>query len=317
MTIKLLYGVKWYSRRIVNKVLKVKPSITKYNGVPILPAEDGNIYIYSLIEKCLKDNRGCFIGRYGSNELDAMVKFEHYNGGTIKAYQTNVMDRLYLNAGFFPKDAKLMSRYVDEMKEASSVVDVVGVWFNPFEDYIIKQYAPQAVCCKLTALEPYFYENPWSRVLQDKKVLVIHPFSQSIIKQYNSVRENLFANELVLPKFDLITQKAVQTIAGQSDVRFSTWFDALEYMEKTALESEFDVAIVGCGAYGFPLAARLKKAGKVVIHLGGATQMLFGVKGSRWEKIESFKDIINSHWIYPIENERPSGAEKIEGGCYW
>lgn len=317
MIIKLLYGAKWYSRRVLNKVVKKSSIIKKYNGKSILTSEEGNSYIYSLVEKCLKDDCGCFIGRYGSNELDAMVKFEHYRSGELKSYQTNVMDRLCLNAGFFPKDVKLMSRYMDEMKEASRIVDVVGVWFNPFEDYILQKYAPQAVCCQLTALEPYFYETPWSRILKDKKVLVIHPFAKSIEKQYNSKREELFRNELVLPKFELCVQKAVQTIAGQSDVRFSTWFDALEYMENKALENDFDIAIVGCGAYGFPLAARLKKAGKVVIHLGGATQMLFGVKGSRWESIESFKDIINSHWIYPIEDEKPKGAEKIEGGCYW
>lgn len=317
MITKLFYGLKGYSRRFVNKVFKIKPSITEYNGVPILQAEEGNSYIYSLIDNCIKEHKGCFIGRYGSNELDAMVKFEKYKNGAINSYQTNVMDRLCLNAGFFPMDVKLMPRYVEEMKEASHIVDVVGVWFNPFEDYIIKQYAPHAVCCQLTALEPYFYKTPWSRILQNKKVLVIHPFAKSISEQYANNRGNLFKNELVLPPFELSVQKAVQTIAGQSDSRFKTWFDALEYMEKTALEQEFDIAIVGCGAYGFPLAARLKKAGKIVIHLGGATQMLFGVKGARWENIESFKSIINPHWIYPIEDERPSGAEKIEGGCYW
>lgn len=317
MFTKLLYGIKWYSRRVVKRVVKISPVIKKYNGKPILMPEEGNRYIYSLVKKCLEDNCGCFIGRYGSNELDAMVKFEHYRRGGLKSYQTNVMDRLCLNAGFFPKDVGLMSRYMDEMNEASRIVDIVGVWFNPFEDYILNKYAPQAVCCQLTALEPYFYEDPWSRILKDKKVLVIHPFAKSIEQQYNTMREELFRNELVLPEFELRVLKAVQTIAGQSDIRFSTWFDALEYMEKKALETDFDIAIVGCGAYGFPLAARLKKAGKIVIHLGGATQMLFGVKGHRWENIEIFKEIINPHWIYPIEDERPRGAEKIEGGCYW
>lgn len=314
---KLLCGIKWYSRRVSKKVFHINPIIKRYNGVSILSAEEGNEYIYSIIEKSFENKEGCFIGRYGSNELDAMVKFEHYKTGKIRAYQQNVMDRLCLNAGFFPKDVKLMSRYVEEMKEASSMVDVVGVWFNPFEDYILKKYAPKAVCCQLTALEPYFYSKPWSRLLKGKKVLVIHPFSKSIQTQYKNSREQIFVNDQILPEFDLKVQKAVQTIAGQSDDRFVSWFDALSYMEKIALKEEFDVAIVGCGAYGFPLAARLKKAGKIVIHLGGATQMLFGVKGSRWESIDAFKNIINSSWIYPIEDEKPSGAEKIEGGCYW
>lgn len=45
--------------------------------------------------------------------------------------------------------------------------------------------------------------------------------------------------------------------------------------EIEALKFDFDVAIIGCEAYGFPLAARLKRAGKIVVHMGGATQILF------------------------------------------
>ena len=54
---------------------------------------------------------------------------------------------------------------------------------------------------------------------------------------------------------------------------------ALNYMFDEAMKKNFDVAIIGCGAYGFPLAAKLKQAGKIVIHLGGATQLLFGIIG--------------------------------------
>ena len=52
------------------------------------------------------------------------------------------------------------------------------------------------------------------------------------------------------------------------------------------MKIDFDVAIIGCGAYGFPLAAKLKQAGKQAIHLAGATQLLFGIKGKRWEEYQ-------------------------------
>jgi len=76
-------------------------------------------------------------------------------------------------------------------------------------------------------------------------------------------------------------------------------------------QMEFDVAIIGCGAYGFPLAACAKRLGKQAIHLGGATQLLFGIKGKRWG------DIGNEHWVHPLPEEHPQGFEKVEGGCYW
>ena len=48
-------------------------------------------------------------------------------------------------------------------------------------------------------------------------------------------------------------------------------------------EIDFEIAIIGAGAYGLPLGAFIKKIGRQAIHLGGATQILFGVRRARWE----------------------------------
>ena len=48
-------------------------------------------------------------------------------------------------------------------------------------------------------------------------------------------------------------------------------------------KEDFDICLIGAGAYGFPLAAYVKRKGKKAVHLGGALQLLFGIKGSRWE----------------------------------
>lgn len=74
----------------------------------------------------------------------------------------------------------------------------------------------------------------------------------------------------------------------------------------------FDIALIGAGAYGFPLAAFVKEKGKVAIHMGGALQLLFGIKGFRWNEL----GIYNEYWIKPSESEIPKGYKRIEGGCY-
>lgn len=86
-------------------------------------------------------------------------------------------------------------------------------------------------------------------------------------------------------------------------------------MTEEAVKQDFDVALIGCGAYGFQLASRIKKMGKVSIHMGGALQTLFGIKGSRWDK--QYSSMYNNAWVYPSAAETPAGAEKVEGGCYW
>ena len=62
----------------------------------------------------------------------------------------------------------------------------------------------------------------------------------------------------------------------------------------------------------------LKKAGKKAIHLGGVTQCLFGIKGSRWiDNPRDKKMPINEAWVYPDDEETPKGSTKVENNCYW
>ena len=63
--------------------------------------------------------------------------------------------------------------------------------------------------------------------------------------------------------------------------QFNTWFDALDYMKSEIDKYDYDVCLIGCGAYGFPLATHVKHNGKQAIHLGGTLQLLFGIKGNR------------------------------------
>jgi hypothetical protein len=147
-------------------------------------------------------------------------------------------------------------------------------------------------------------------------VLVIHPFAASIERQYATVRDKLFIDPQVLPEFKLLTLKSPQTLCGNTD-GYASWSDALLRLKDRVAELEFDVAIVGCGAYGLPIGAFIKQQGKVCIHLGGGTQALFGIVGKRWLKNVPMKLYINDFWQPPNINERPNNFDKVEGGCYW
>lgn len=158
-------------------------------------------------------------------------------------------------------------------------------------------------------------------LFEGKRVLVVHPFKQSIVRQYNENRTKLFKSPDILPDFQLEVIQSVQSIAGEK-TRFKDWFEALDYMKEEISKKEFDLLITGCGAYGLPLAAFGKELGKKAIHLGGGTQLLFGIKGRRWEgkyhgDDTRFADLFNEYWIYPSKDETPKYSKNIEGGCYW
>jgi glycine/D-amino acid oxidase-like deaminating enzyme len=83
------------------------------------------------------------------------------------------------------------------------------------------------------------------------------------------------------------------------------------------LETGSRIALIGCGGLGMLIAHELKQHGIIAIVLGGALQVLFGIKGNRWKNHAVISQLWNEDWVYPLEEETPRGAEEIEGGCYW
>lgn len=284
---------------------KVRP----YGNGSIVPVEQFHTEIMKLIES----SEPIMIGRFGATELLSTAVFDF----NIFWKYNAVLKQMREYSGFFPSEISYAKKFADLMHASMREADVMAVWNLDMEEYYIKKYMHKDMkMSRLRALEPWFSDVPWTLSLKGKKVLVIHPFAESIKQQYGR-REFLFEDENILPEFELYTLKAVQTIAGQKDDRFQTWFEALDYMEKEALKIDFDVALIGCGAYGYPLAARLKQAGKKAIHMGGVLQILFGIRGGRWEQDDMVSKLYNDYWVRPLETERPKNFEVVENGCYW
>jgi hypothetical protein len=61
------------------------------------------------------------------------------------------------------------------------------------------------------------------------------------------------------------------------------------------------------------LAAHAKKIGKKAIHLGGTLQLLFGIRGGRFDQA----GIYGEKWIRPLPEERPKNFQSMENGAYW
>ena len=217
-----------------------------------------------------------------------------------------------------PNRIDLGTRYADLVVKDWQEVDILSSY--QAEEAYLEELAPHPLKARIDLegfYAPFLWENPWSSALRDKRVLVIHPFANSIKAQYEK-REQLFPGTDTLPAFkELHVIQAVQSIAG-TKVDYADWFEALDSMKKKMDETSFDVALIGCGAYGFHLAAHAKRMGKTGILLAGWTQMLFGIYGKRWtEDQPKFVKFINPAWIRPLEQEQPKNADTVEGGCYW
>lgn len=293
---------------------------------------DANDRIYRL----LCSDKPCMIARFGTTEIGILTNYLTVHGKDSllrKCYDyitdnTGMpwWDKLYLEkcgwaSGIFPPTVETLEKFSERYFEDVPLIDLIGS-FNYTEKFMPLSKNVQKV--HLECLYPFFAKNPWTRALKGKKVLVVHPFIESIRYQYER-RKSLFSNPDILPDYELLTLKAVQS-GGGNTVNYKDWFEALNYMESEVNKINFDVSIIGCGAYGLPLAAHIKRLGKKALHLGGGTQLLFGIRGKRWEDPHYFEKIVgygayvnlfNDYWIRPNSNERPKNAEIVEGACYW
>lgn len=296
-----------------------------------------------LIYELLNSEKPCMISRFGTTEL---ITINNYlcitqKDSILKKLKKFIADKTHLPwwdeknfkyldeySGVFPPTKemaiRLSKRYLKDIPE----IDILGS-FQYYEKFMPLSEDVQNV--HLETLYPFFVNNPWTRVLKGKKVLVIHPFEDTIKKQY-SIREKLFNNSNVLPEFELITLKSVQSAAGIRPNEFNDWHEALVHMKKQIDEIDFDIAIIGCGAYGLPLAAHVKRKGKKAFHIGGGLQLLFGIKGKRWDNpnygVHEFKEhkflmakpycsLYNKYWTRPLQHDTPKTASKIDEATYW
>lgn len=301
------YYVNAVARRLTGKNL-TEPKFRK----PVLTAEEGNQRLY---EKVLS-GKPFAATRFGGTETKTIADVLYTKaGGKWGGVNDRTLARIMQLSGFFPEDKAALEQFVDLYMECCKDIDLLGVWNILLQSYLADECTTNAELAMLRMFEPYYFEKPWTRGLQGKKVVVIHPFARTIENQYGK-RRQLFENKEILPEFDLRCVKAVQTLAGNR-CEHETWLDALEWMYRETMKEEFDVALLGCGAYGLPLAVKIKRAGKQAVHVGGSLQLFFGIKGGRWDGHEVIGKLYNEHWVRPSEAETIRKSEAVEGGCYW
>lgn len=274
-----------------------------------------------LISDLIESKSPFLAARFGTTE--SRILLDYFNDSFDKESILN----LWKLSGVFPPSVEIADRFAKLLIDTSRNIDVCGVrsaWFERLfwrqEKTILGKLQIKPKLINIEALSPIGVSSSWVSSLRGLNVLVIHPFSDSIESQY-SRRQELFADSEWLPEFKIKTLKSVQSLSGnESEVGFKDWFQALEQMKSEISKVDFDLALIGAGAYGMFLGAHIKNLGKQAIHIGGALQLFFGIKGSRWTNHESPEYIADSSrlsWIWPSSEEIPPSYMEVEMGAYW
>jgi len=281
----------------------------------LTPAVNGN----EVIKRLLVSDKVFSIVRCG---LGAETIFS-YQVSKMQPVEPRTIYTLHNNAGIYfdqKKQGMDVITFADTYVNGMRTADYLGTWYNsfihPIEKEWIQQFGLQDRHFKATDLEPYYFGEPWSKELANKRVLIISPFTDSIVQQYTNHREKLFDNPDILPEFTLVPLKSCQTSAG---IKLgNSWQDNYEAMCRQIDALDFDVALLGCGGYGVPLVNYIKHEKKrSAIYIGGALQILFGIKGKRWDENPDINRFYNEHWIRPAKHEHFQEQNQVENACYW
>ena len=296
-------------------VKKIKQAIRKiyfryqYCTLGVKENEQGT----ECIKEKLKAETPFMYCRLGAEESRTVLKWMNH-----QPYEERNIHNIMYNAGVFPNDKKSIDKFCQVYTQALKQTDGIFVWGCLGEHKIIKKFTPKNRQIIKDSCNYFLLLNDvWTTALEGRKVLIVHPFIDTIEKQYEK-RELLFKNKK-LPTFkSLCYVRTVQSNAGENEnVDFDSWFEALEYMKKEIETKDFEVALIAGGAYGIPLAAHVKDMGKQAIHIASNLQILFGIRGKRWDDWSEWAVHFNEHWCYPSESETPKRKDAVEGGSYW
>lgn len=285
--------------------------------------DEGSADIFSLLES----GSPVAVSRFGTTEARI---FQAFSDGSIdkKLVFERLVGPLNQLSGVFPQDFESVERFVDISLDAAKQIDVLGVRSHPSEKMFwdletlsAHTFSPQASLVDINCLAPFRAKKSWLRHLRGKKVLCIHPFEDSIKSQHEE-QGYLLRVDMGLPEFELVTYRPPQTLGATSRSRNDSWETRLRETELEVQSLDFDLALIGAGAYGMPLAVALKNMGKSAIHVGGALQLFFAIRGSRWESklarhLSGVPNYGGPGWVWPTQQETPVGAEEIEKSAYW
>jgi len=268
----------------------------------------GSEKISECIKGALEKGEGAIIGRMGSTEMTCV----------LSESPDLYMKVLETYSGVFGR----FEEWVSDYKEACSESNIFATgWYEPLAEKEINymKKISKAALIPLRSLEPYYCSDPWSSILAGRRVTVVSSFADSMRSQ---IGRDIWENKSILPEasWSFVRSYYCPTIAcGRCEwpSQIASWKSAVDYLEREVLTTQPEIVLIGCGGLAMPLALRLKRKGIIAIVLGGAIQILFGIKGLRWESHPEISEFFNDSWVFPSDDEIPVGAEKIERGCYW
>lgn len=280
--------------------------------------------INDLMSKWIKENKSFSVLRI-DNTIGHVLSFQDMG---IQPFQSVWNPNTLVEAGIYPSTMeyayqKVLPKILENMKSCDILgfVDVGQelrhnhVFLEKFKDKPIfftgDSYHVLDPGCLLLGLKFGKTENPWTENLKGKKVLVISPHYETILRQWEKIDLVWGDYKEKITPFDLagcIRAPLHPILDDRQYPNCETWEDTVEYIKNEISKYDYDVLLSAVSQQSAIYANFAKSCGKVGIQTGGILQLFFGIKGNRWMNHEIYFDwhaMMNEHWTYPLEIDEP------------
>lgn len=277
----------------------------------------------------LDRSAGFAAGKLGGSErtwLSYPPRIERERGIGRRALALSLGHQSADHSGIWPTDLGFLLRFCEQFRAAVAELDAIGLFADAFaiEAEIFERLAPPGMPMRFGDQEPI--RDPalprsqcWLELLRGRRVLIVSPFADLL---RDRARPEIYEPAWASAGKRWFEPAAVESVEfpygfdAATRARYGSALDLLAELRATVVGRDFDVALIGAGGLGIPLAAAVKESGRVGLSLGGHLQVMFGVYGQRWlERREWREEIINDAWIRVPERYRPDPGPHLED--YW
>lgn len=251
----------------------------------------------------------------------------HGDSRAARAYELGLRTHMERQSGIYPATPAFAGEFVARYAADLRTLDVIGLFGTSLEPVLIRHHALKGALIPFKAMEPDRAAPAddaacYLPLFRGLRVLIVAPFADLLRERANQ------------ETFERVWSRTGKRWFGPSAVmslefpygfdratrdRFPTALDLCASICARIDAVEFDVALIAAGGLAIPLAAHIKRSGRIGISLGGHLQVLFGVLGQRWKSPDSWThDCVNDAWIEMPERYRPANWRQLaDGGAYW
>ena len=245
----------------------------------------------------------------------------------VRAYELGLRTHLERQSGIYPSSPAFAQEFVARYAHDLRALDAIGVFGTRIEPALAEFHRLPGALIPYKCMEPD-RSSPaddaacYLPLFRDKRLLIVAPFAGLLRERAN---ERTFEGVWARTGKRWFHPSSVESVEfpygfdPATQVRFPTALGLCDWICARVDAVQFDVALIAAGGLAIPIAAHIKRSGRIGISLGGHLQVLFGVLGQRWRTRESWADrYFNDAWIDMPERYRPPNwAQLTDGGAYW